>query len=76
PLALNDLQGLAINVWERVQPSLAMILLWVVIVNIAGSIGAVLCGIGILFSMPIAMLALTISYLAIFRNEKPVLPAA
>lgn len=76
PVQAGALQQLAKDVWARVQPAWVMILVLIVVVALINIAGMLLCCVGLFFTMPIVYMALTISYLAIFRNEKPVLPAA
>ncbi len=67
PVAVGQLQGMAQGVWATIKPALVMVVIWVFVANLISN----LCCI---FTMPIGYLAMTVSYLAIFRNEKPVLP--
>jgi hypothetical protein len=66
-VAVGQLQSMAQNVWAVIKPALVMVIIWVFIANLISN----LCCI---FTMPIGWLAMTASYLAIFRNEQPVLP--
>lgn len=68
PVAVGQLQSMAQGVWAVIKPALVMVVIWVFVANLISN----LCCI---FTIPIGYLALTVSYLAIFRNEKPVLPA-
>ncbi len=67
PVPVGQLQGMAQRVWDTIKPALVMVVIWVFVANLISN----LCCI---FTMPIGYLALTVSYLAIFRNETPVPP--
>jgi hypothetical protein len=66
------------GVWAKLQPfgTFAMFALWFLVVGIVSSIGAIACGIGVLFTAPIATMAFVVSYLDVFRGEQPVMPPA
>ncbi len=58
--------------WETLKPAFLMFLLWYLVVKMVAGIGVAACGIGVLFTAPIAIMALVVSYMDVFLGEQPV----
>ncbi len=75
---VDSLIDLVKEVYEKIKPQYFMFVLWLLIVGAIGGIGGIICGVGVLFTYPIAILALSVSYSEIFggcKNEDVVVEA-
>lgn len=70
-VSVNGLVDTVKAVIDRIKPQFVMIIVWMVVAGFIGSIGVLACCVGFLATMPISCLAITASYLSIFRNEQP-----
>ena len=70
----GKLVDLVKSVYACIQPQLIMVMLWIFIAGIIGWAGFIACCIGMLITYPFAFLAITVSYMDIFKSEQVVLP--
>lgn len=57
---------------NKVKDDYAMYLVWALVVSVVGGVGVIICCVGALATWPISIIAVTISYIAIFKSEDEV----
>ena len=70
---VGGLQDLVKGVWTKLQPQYLMFVVWILVAYIISGAGSIACGIGMLVTAPIGVMGLMVSYLDVFKGEKPVI---
>ncbi len=63
---VEKLKDLVMGIYEKLKPQYFMFVLWLFLAGIIGAAGGIVCGIGALFTYPIIVLALAVSYSDVF----------
>jgi len=71
-LEIAKLIDLGKSTLNKLKDDYAMFLVWALVVSIVAGVGVVVCCVGVLATYSIAMIAVTVSYLAIIKDEEEV----
>ena len=75
-MEVGGLVDLAKSTFSKIKDEYVMFIVWALVVYVVGIAGAIVCGIGALFTWPISIIAITKSYINVFENEDEVTVAA
>ena len=70
-IKVDALVNLLKGIFAKLQDQYFMFVLWGLVFSVVSSIGAIACCVGVFFTWPFAVVAFTISYLAVFKGEEP-----